>query len=159
MLASTCCTAFTPSMPGTLQQPRTATSPIGRAPRSPWAFSSFGRCAAARLYESESRRHWHPRRLHARAWARGSMSALCCMSRMPVRVNPRFSTSDNARSLRSRGARGCGGLKMVQTPLNPSSSQNTNENFCDLSTADGIWYLEQVRPTAGTARRTCVHDA
>jgi hypothetical protein len=78
--------------------------------------------------------------------------------RLPARDNPQASTSDNARSLRSRGARGCGGLKMVQTPLNPSSSQNTNENFCDLSTADGIWYLEQVRPTAGTARRTCVHD-
>jgi hypothetical protein len=41
MLASTCCTAFTPSMPGALLQPRTATSPIGRAPRSPWALSSF----------------------------------------------------------------------------------------------------------------------
>jgi len=159
MFASTCCTAFTPSMPGALLQPRTATSPIGRAPRSPCSLSS--RCAAARLYESESRRRWRPLCLHARARARRSVGAPCCMSlRLPARVNPRVSTSDNARRLRRWGARECGGLKMVQTPLNPASSQNTNENFCDLSTADGIWYLEQVRPTGVLRRaRACMEIA
>ena len=37
------------------------------------------------------------------------------------------------------------GSKMVQTPLNPTTTPTiTPENICDITTADGIWYLEQV---------------
>ena len=61
----------------------------------------------------------------------------------PVTVHTHIRTRTRTPiSLRTRQSVG---LRMVQTPLNPTATPTTTpENICDLATADGIWYLEQV---------------